>query len=189
MEKTTLSEVLAYSNPAVEKRFMEIYGIDKADTNVIFNSAKKWLWLCYQRRNLGIDIQLSIDTPLIVIDEMWHNFILCSNDYIKFCKHFFGHYINHMPTTKAMEKEFRDSMEGKEPKLIAQEMLEKKRWQYEFVYDQLGKEEFLLWYKEYPKKYTPNALLNLALNRQEGLGDETVLIPELSQFTKQTIAV
>ncbi|GGI76585.1 hypothetical protein GCM10007978_12780 [Shewanella hanedai] len=189
MEKTTLSEVLAYSNPVVEKRFMTLYGIDEAGTKVIFNSTKKWLWLCYQRRQLKIDMQLSIDTPLIVIDEMWHNFILCSDDYIKFCKHFFGHYINHMPTTKAMEKEFKDSIEGKEPQVIVQELLEKKRWQYEFVYDQLGKEEFLLWYKEYPKKYTPSALLNLALNHQKQLGESTTFIPELSQFTKSAIAI
>ena len=189
MEKTTLGEVLAYNNPAIEQRFMAIYGTDKAATNVIFNSAKKWLWLCYQRRQLGLDIHLSIDTPLLIIDEMWHNFILFSDDYIKFCKHFFGHYIHHMPTTKALENELRASMEGKDLELVAQEVLAKKRWQYEFVYDQLGKEEFLLWYKEYPKKYTPSGLLNSILERQSVADKEAVFIPELSQFTKQAIAV
>ncbi|WP_065204384.1 hypothetical protein [Shewanella woodyi] len=187
MDKTTLSEVLAYSNPAVEKRFMNIYGTDEAATSVIFNSAKKWLWLCYQRRQLGLDVKLSIDTPLLVIDEMWHNFILFSNDYLSFCKRFFGHYIHHMPTTKTMERELKDSMQGKEPQVFAQEMLAKKRWQYEFVYDQLGKEEFLLWYKEYPKKYTPNTLLNLALEHQKLVNKEVVLIPELAQFTQKGV--
>ncbi|MBV7314959.1 hypothetical protein [Shewanella sp. NIFS-20-20] len=174
MIQTSLNEVMAYRNSAVESRFVKVYGVSDHEAHTIFASTKKWLWLCYLRRQLNIESGLTIDTPLVVIDEMWHNFILFSDDYFHFCKKYFGHYIHHMPTTKQMAESQLALMENKTPQQITQELMDKKRWQYEFVYDHLGKEEFLLWYKEYPKKYTPGSLMSLALLHVQNQQDREV---------------
>lgn len=46
------------------------------------------------------DIQQS---PSVEIDEMWHDFLLCSRDYRDFCMEHLGAFIDHEPLT--MDKE------------------------------------------------------------------------------------
>ncbi|NMH59123.1 hypothetical protein [Alteromonas ponticola] len=166
-KKTTLEQVVAYQNTDIVERFIKIYGVETEEAVKIFNSTKMWMWLSYQRRRLGVKRHLVIDSPLVVIDEMWHNFILFTHAYTHFCEQFFGFYMHHAPTTNQMIEESKKQNTGLSADQIKQKMMDDKRWQYEFVYDQLGKEEFLLWYKQYPKQYSPESLAKLALENEQ----------------------
>jgi hypothetical protein len=171
--QTTLEDVMSYSNEDVVARFIKIYGIDEQQANIIFDSTKKWIWLCYFRRQVGIEQNLVIDSPLVIIDEMWHNFVLFTKGYSEFCKHFFGHYMHHSPMTSSMQEESLNQFRNLSEKVIREKLIEQKRWQYEFVYDHLGKDEFLLWYKQYPQQYTPVSLAKLAYeNEQKKISDK-----------------
>ena len=33
--------------------------------------------------------------PLLALDELWHVFIIHTQDYHKFCEHYFGYYVHH----------------------------------------------------------------------------------------------
>ncbi|MEP1870999.1 MAG: hypothetical protein ABJJ44_15835, partial [Paraglaciecola sp.] len=84
--QTTLEDVISYKNDDVIDRFIKIYGIEKDQATIIFNSTKKWIWLCYYRRKVNAEQNLVIDSPLVIIDEMWHNFVLFTKGYSEFCK-------------------------------------------------------------------------------------------------------
>ncbi|MEP1555057.1 hypothetical protein [Paraglaciecola sp.] len=177
--QTTLEDVISYKNDDVIDRFIKIYGIEKDQATIIFNSTKKWIWLCYYRRKVNAEQNLVIDSPLVIIDEMWHNFVLFTKGYSEFCKRFFGHYMHHAPTSSAMQKEAMETFRSLSPDAIQEKLIEQKRWQYEFVYDHLGKDEFLLWYKQYPKQYSPLSLAKLAYeNEQKKLIDREKMMQQ-----------
>ncbi len=56
----------------------------------VFNELKKYLLLCAER-----------DRPYVMtsllVDEVWHQFILFTCEYHAFCGRFFGHYVHHSP--------------------------------------------------------------------------------------------
>ncbi|KTD37544.1 hypothetical protein Lmor_0407 [Legionella moravica] len=63
------------------------------DGQCLFEDLLSWLWLNYQRSKNGKLTYLF--GPLLVLDEMWHIFILHTRDYIDFSMHYFGEYIHH----------------------------------------------------------------------------------------------
>lgn len=136
-----LSDVLDYKNDDVIDRFLVMYDVEKLEAQKIFNETLKWLWL-------GNKIEdVFIDDSTLIIDEMWHNFILFTQDYQEFCLECFGRYLHHQPE-KRKQKEWYDSTFNLEEH---KDRLEK---MYEGVYDYLGEETLLTWYKEFPKKYS-----------------------------------
>jgi hypothetical protein len=87
--------------------------------------------------------------------------------------------MHHAPTTSAMQNEAIEIFKNLSASAIQETLIEQKRWQYEFVYDHLGKEEFLLWYKQYPKQYSPLSLAKLAYeNEQKKLIEKEQMIQQ-----------
>lgn len=162
MKEIKLEQVMAYQNEDIVARFVKNYGVDKEQANIIFDDVKRWLWLAYKVRAEGIKKPLVIDAQLVVLDEMWHNFILFTREYSHFCKELFGQYLHHSPNTESNKKKEADKykeMSVAERKKI---LMDSKRWQYEFIYDHLGKDVFIRWYKQYPGQYTVESLCQMA---------------------------
>lgn len=159
----TLDEVLQYTNRDVVYRFKKTYGISWEESEDIFEQVKKWLWLANHRRMAGIDKGLSIDIPIVVIDEMWHNFVLFTTEYTEFCKTYFGHYIHHAPATEAEDSEYKGHLESLSRAERIQAKKDRMRGQYEYIYDHLGKDTFAKWYLEYPKNYSWRRLAEMQL--------------------------
>jgi hypothetical protein len=148
-KQIALESVLSFKNMDVIVRFTEKYNIDEIEALSIFEETKKWLWLCYEYPNSEKNINLLIDDSMIIIDEMWHNFILFTNDYHEFCQSNFGRYIHHQPiTNKERENWNKDSSKS------LSEYKETLKKQYELIYDQLGEETLNKWYVEFADKYT-----------------------------------
>ena len=92
MEKTNLQkvketklasceEVLLYKNESIVFKFMESYNVSYEEAERLFKETLKWLWLCgYKSRKVKETGKkkpsLSIDSSMVMIDEMWHTFIL-----------------------------------------------------------------------------------------------------------------
>lgn len=157
-----IENVLAYKNNMVVHKFLESYNMPFEDAEDIFMETKKWLWLCgkaiHQRKN-GLDCPpLLITQELFIIDEMWHTFILFTREYSSFCKKYFTHYIHHSPTTKLEKEEFAYRKKNA-PQELAKEIIKKRELQYNYIYENLGRETLIKWYSLIPDQYNKNLLL------------------------------
>lgn len=175
MKTPTLEEVLEYSNRDVVYRFKKNYSLSWEEAEDIFEQVKKWLWLANYRRQNGIREGLSIDLSLVVIDEMWHNFVLFTKEYTQFCMDYFGYYLHHGPATEEEEREHKARFQS----LVGAERIravkDAKRPQYEYIYDHLGEDTFVKWYMEYPKIYSYRRLAELQL---EAVNKNLSRVPE-----------
>jgi hypothetical protein len=172
IKRPSLEEVLAFKNSDVVYRFKKTYGVSQEESEELFEEVKKWLWLANERHCEGIKEGLSIDHPIVVIDEMWHNFVLFTKEYTAFCTDYFGYYMHHAPATESEETEFREKLKTIPKGERMRSRMEQKRPQYEYIYDKLGKDTFLKWYEEYPRKYSFRKLAEMHLKAL----DDMVLI-------------
>lgn len=136
--------------------FMERYRVDYNEAKDIFEETKKWLWLA-SKSGESDEFSLFIDRQLLVIDEMWHNFILHTKHYYRFCLDNFNKIIHHNPTPKREKDRQKDAFDL-DPERILTEQERKFKEQYSLIYDHLGPETLLKWYDTMANKYTPEYL-------------------------------
>jgi hypothetical protein len=89
----SLDSVMAYQHPQLLTRLEERIGLDIAVARQLFEETKRFLYLC-----------ATSDSPMAPtarIDEVWHNFMLYSEDYTQFCESQFGFVIHHRPWSNA----------------------------------------------------------------------------------------
>ncbi len=72
------------------ERFCSEHKVSKEDAHGRFQETKKFLILCATNRQEAY-------SPSKKVDLMWHQFILHSRDYFRFCKSL-GGYIHHQPS-------------------------------------------------------------------------------------------
>jgi hypothetical protein len=165
-KRPALCEVMAYHNERVIGSFLKSFELSENEARDIFEQVKCMLWLGNEMDFDGFTEQgkaFSIDRSLLILDEMWHTFILCTKDYKEFCEEFFGHFIHHYPQVESEAKvaqrkaEFADLDQAQRIARLADE----KRWQYTYVFKKLGKDIFIKWYTDFHQKYTPQHLMEL----------------------------
>ena len=140
----------------VIEAFMERYDVDYHEANEIFEETKKWLWLASKGVESG-NFSIFIDKSLVIIDEMWHNFILHTKLYYRFCMSNFRRIIHHVPTSSREKKQFKKRLELN-PEVERQFMTEATAKQLSIIYDELGPETVFKWYDTIASKYTPEYL-------------------------------
>lgn len=136
-----LDEVRTYSCPIVVRRFGARTGLPEGACHEIFRETVTWLWLCRQHERQGTREPLRIFPAMRVIDEMWHEFILCTRDYSRFCLDYLGGYVHHAPADPvgaAATEEFH------EPEVRAS---------VGYVVERLGAETALRWYRDLPARF------------------------------------
>ena len=89
----SLDSVMSYQHPWLLARLVERVGLDAVVAQELFDETKRFLYLCAVS-----DQPLA---PTARIDEVWHNFMLYSEDYAEFCDSQFGFMIHHRPWSKA----------------------------------------------------------------------------------------
>ncbi|MGL5741305.1 MAG: hypothetical protein ACRCXC_01505 [Legionella sp.] len=89
-----LAAVLHYKNKRVIEYFCSYHPEStSADAELLFTDLLAWLWLNQHRAWLGKKTYLF--GPLLILDEMWHSFILHTRDYFNFSMHYFDAYVHH----------------------------------------------------------------------------------------------
>ncbi len=158
-----LDRVLEYKNEDVIDGFLKSFDVSRGEAEKIFKETLKWLWLSMHSGDFTYeDVEImGIDTPLTIIDEMWHTFILYTPAYTRFCKTYFGEYLHHQPTTKSREKRFDERLAAMTPDARIDYMRAQKRAKYGQIYDTLGHETFVTWYLEFPERYSKKRVLEL----------------------------
>lgn len=138
-----LTELLTYHHPHVLKRYQQDYPNNRLTAEEALQELLKFLWLS---QKLQHDRQHAPDNPALhfhstmheemqEIDDMWHTFILFTQDYSDFCQRFFGEYLHHAPVTDDLpmlsEQEYQTSLEN----------------YLSYIYDHLGEETVVKWFQ------------------------------------------
>jgi hypothetical protein len=152
----TLARALAYRNEKVIQRFLDTYDVPEEEARALFHELKKWLWLCARAKAVG-GPRLAVHGPLLMLDEMWHAFMQYTLDYQRYCLDRLGAFIHHLPSNSTDKLRERKRYEADPQGFVKRYQASLKR-QYSFTYDELGDETLLKWYREYPKRYTPEFL-------------------------------
>ena len=108
-----------------------VHEITLSESQDIFHSTLDWIFLLskYNQSNL-----LFITKEMFIIDEMWHNFILFTEDYNNFCLNYFKRFIHHNPSIKKI--------------ILSPKQLGK---MYGIIYDEFGETVLNKWFIEYGK--------------------------------------
>lgn len=89
-----LSVLLNYKNVGVVEYFCYHHPeFTIQDGLVLFDDLLGWMWLNKQRALQ--DKKTYLFGPLLVLDELWHSFILHTKDYVDFSMQYFGTYFHH----------------------------------------------------------------------------------------------
>lgn len=164
-----LERVLAYRNPDVIDRFLDEFDLPRAHAEEIFREMLRWLWLCAKRRvdlaggRHGALPRLLLLDDLYAVDQMWHAFIVFTDEYIRFCNTRFGFYIHHYPITTEERRRERQRWETS-PEDARQERREMLSGVYGYIHDELGAPILKKWCEEFPVKYSKNQLKTLHRN-------------------------
>lgn len=89
-----LINLLSYKNQRVLDYFGSQYPeVKPQDRELLFDDLKAWMWLNAFRAQHGKKTYLF--GPLLILDKMWHSFILHTRDYVEFSHHYFSDYFHH----------------------------------------------------------------------------------------------
>ncbi|KTD40034.1 hypothetical protein [Legionella parisiensis] len=89
-----LSALLDYKNKAVINHFRHIHPeFSEQESQVLFTDLLSWMWLNAQRAKQGKKTYLF--GPLLILDKLWHSFILHTRDYVDFSMRYFNVYFHH----------------------------------------------------------------------------------------------
>lgn len=147
------------SENLVIEGFMDRYEVTYEEAADIFEQTKKWLWLASKTKDVDEE-GLFMDRSLLIIDEMWHTFILHTKQYYKFCFDHFKRFIHHVPTSRMEKLKVRQDYEER-PYEMTKKYEERLKRQYGLIYDELGPDTLLKWYNTLAKKYTPEYIKSI----------------------------
>lgn len=92
-DERRLEALLAFSAPQVEEKLLRNGKFHSAtECHKAFLELMKYLWLTARAGRV-------LPMPSRAVDEVWHQFILFTEDYHAFCRRFFGGYVHHYPST------------------------------------------------------------------------------------------
>lgn len=102
MKLPSLHTLLKYRNDSVIRFFCYEHNTAVEEAQQIFADLLGWLWLnAYRRAHHQKPTYLF--GPLLLLDKIWHSFILHTQDYWQFCNHYFDEYFHHHVEPKGYE--------------------------------------------------------------------------------------
>ena len=140
-----LDSLLEYQNPKVLKLYEQNSPDSKLSSEVAFREMLKYLWLAKKHSLEAPDHQDDPAFPrecymprsMQEIDEMWHEFILFTRDYMDFCEQYFGEFIHHVPNIFQFQPLPRAQVDHEVEVLL------------NYIYDNLGAESVKIWFASY----------------------------------------
>lgn len=94
MSHPELSALLDYKNKTVVDYFCTHHPeFSQKKGESLFADLLAWMWLNKQRAKQGKKTYLF--GPLLILDELWHAFILHTRDYVDFSTRYFNTYFHH----------------------------------------------------------------------------------------------
>jgi hypothetical protein len=137
----SLDKILTYEHPAVVRRFQKEHPEKAEDAELLFSDLLMFFWASKKHaldrkqnpNNLDLDFIFIMDEEMRYIDQMWHVFLLYTEDYMEFCNKYFGEYLHHLPDIVPMLEEDFD------PETNLSKFLN-------YVFDHLGEDVLKRWF-------------------------------------------
>src|SRR5262245_57988515 len=86
-------DALAYEAPFLIEKLLKDHIVDSPDeAQALFTEVKRYIVLAFS------DEAVRWDMYSLRIDEVWHQFVLFTREYIHFSERFFGGYVHHSPS-------------------------------------------------------------------------------------------
>ena len=155
MKQKSLNRILQYKNPEVVARFSKSLGIPTKTSELIFKDLLRFLWLSQNAKienskKPGSAPNVVLMNGILILDEMWHIFILYTAEYTQFSERYFGAYLHHGPS-RVLKKKTKSK-----PKAAAQknydDLLETSLIKY--VFSELGEDVAVRWFLKFPQEYS-----------------------------------
>jgi len=139
----SINEIMKYNNAALLSRYGKEFSKNKLSPEKAFHNLMKFFWLSEKHlldiknnpNNETLKFNFNVYHEMAEIDDMWHTFLMFTQDYANFCECYFGKFIHHAP---------RDENEKINPEIFE---LELTRF-LSYVYDNLGEETVSVWFAE-----------------------------------------
>lgn len=140
-----LEAVLKYKNPAVLKLYNQNHPNNQLPAEQAFEEVVKYLWLSKKhtldrladKDNPNLPERFFMVRSMQEIDEMWHEFILFTENYSDFCMQYFGEYMHHLPNLFDNRPRPRDEVERDIEKML------------HYIHAHLGEETVRTWFIDY----------------------------------------
>lgn len=84
-----LDQVMSYQNADVVARIKKEHGLTDEEAELLFDDTKRFLYLAATHSGNW--------SPPEQVDKGWHEFLMFTRDYAKFCRNYFGRFIHHDP--------------------------------------------------------------------------------------------
>lgn len=147
MKLPELQYLLQYKNPPILKLYEQNYPKNKLTAEQAFVEVLKYLWLTQKHildrknnpDNENLPYRCIMLRSMREIDEMWHEFILFTEDYSNFCHDYFDEYLHHLPNIFDNLPTPREEVEAEISKLLP------------YIYDNLGEDTLRIWFADYLK--------------------------------------
>lgn len=151
-------ELEEYQHDGVIGKFRDEWDVDEKEAREIFSEMKKFLYISEIAQQKCM--QIEIDEPTLIIDKMWHHFILFTNDYEAFCKKFFGKFLHHIPfSAEHLAQSIKDS--ARSGMTLHEHKQMRLGRQLELIESILGIETVKKWYVEFANSYSPSMMNSL----------------------------
>ncbi len=97
-------EVMAYQPPPLLiMNFCRKYEVSEPEARQQFEECKKFLIVCAEKPD-------KTHAPSLIIDEMWHSFVLHTQEYAKFCTQHFSQFIHHSPSDEPAKSAYKRTL-------------------------------------------------------------------------------
>ncbi|MET3623284.1 glycine-rich domain-containing protein [Burkholderia ambifaria] len=145
------TKLAEYQNDSVVKKFRDEWSVSEQAAQEIFEETKKFLFLANHAQKRCITFE--IDESVLIIDKMWHTFILFTKEYAGFCDTFFGRMLHHTPFCRAhLVEKIRDlSTLGISLSEYKRNRLQQ---QIDIIHETFGIETVKKWYVEFGNSYS-----------------------------------
>lgn len=102
MKEPLLNELLTYQNESVVHYFCQQNpNFNIQQSKQLFQDLLGWMWLTAYRKKTQRHTFLF--GPLIVLDSIWHTFILHTRNYQEFCETYFEEFFHHDVEPEGLE--------------------------------------------------------------------------------------
>ncbi len=92
------------SQIVIEKFKKKYPGISDGEVELVWQALYSFFELIRKKRKN--DSKFEAYMTSVIVDDLWHEMILDTRNYINFCKSFYGGYIHHRPGTVTFETDF-----------------------------------------------------------------------------------
>lgn len=148
-------ELEEYQHDGVIEKFRDDWDVDENEARDIFSEMKKFLYIS----EIGLQkcIQIEIDEPTLIIDKMWHQFILFTEDYEIFCNRFFGKMVHHAPFSSEQLAQWINDSARNGMTLNEHKQMRLER-QLNIIQSAMGIETVKKWYVDYSNRYSSSKM-------------------------------